>query len=141
MINKEGILKALAEKHRILVCEDDPILTIFMTNELILENYAENMVSVVKRLGDELIGSVRTMQEQEREWSRQEYDNIAKFHRQIIIDAQIQFERSLDQTINMIRGWYLEMAEMKTSAWTAAGAALAVMVVLAGTLVAIFLSH
>ena len=141
MINKDGILKALAEKHRILVCENDPILTIFMTNELILENYAENMVSVVKRLGEELIGSVRTMQEQEREWARQEYDNIAKFHRQIIIDAQIQFERSLDQTINMIRGWYLEMAEMKTSAWTAAGAALAVMVVLAGTLVAIFLSH
>ena len=128
MIQKDDILKSLADKHHVQVRYDDPIFAVSAINEVVLQDYAQTMASTVQKLNEEIASGIRVMLERQQSLIKQEQESVARYGGQLLRDAHIRFERSIDDTINTIRQWHTEVADMKTSAWMAVSVAIVVII-------------
>ena len=128
MIDKNEIIKNIAEISKIFVSHDDPILGVFAVNDVILEEGAKNAAGLLQKQNEDLVCSIRAIMEQHQDWIKQENESSSKYHGQIVRDAQIRFDRSIDETIDTIKKWHGEVAQMKSSTWLAALVTIVVMV-------------
>ena len=128
MIQKDEILKILADKHNLAVRKEDPIFVILAVNEVILHDFAQTLASTVQKLNEETISCIRTMLERQQNCIKQEQESVCRYCGQILRDYQIKFERSIDGTINTIKEWYMEIDQMKSSTALMAGATLIFMI-------------
>ena len=124
MIEKEQIVKAIAERHQVYISLNDPIMAVFSMNDVIWSEYEKNLSAMLKKNGDEVVSNVWNLMERNNSWTKQENEAVAKYLAQIVRDYQIKFERSLDGTINTIKEWYMEIDQMKSSTALMAGATL-----------------
>ena len=141
MIDKNEIIRNIAEISKIFVSHDDPILGVFAVNDVILEEGAKNAAGLLQKQNEDLVCSIRGIMEQHQDWIKQENESSSKYHGQIVRDAQIRFDRSIDETIDTIKKWHGEVAQMKSSTWLAALVTIVVMVLGWVATVAINFSH
>ena len=128
MIDKNEIIKAIAERHKVIINQEDPILAVFAINDVILEDSLKTLGGIMQKCRDELVAGFQLILERQQGWVRQENESTFKYHGQIMRDAHIRFDRSIDETIDTIKRWYFEVAQMKSSAWMAVTATIVVMV-------------
>ena len=128
MIDKNEIIRVIAERDRIFISPEDPILAVFVIHDLLLEESAKAAAAIMQKKGEDFVANVRVMMERQQEWVKNENESSFKYHGQIVRDAQIKFDRSIDETIDTIRKLHLEIAQMKASSWTAATATIIIMV-------------
>ena len=128
MIDKSELIRAIAERSKIFISDEDPILGVFAVNDVILEEGANTAAAVLQKQNEELVRGIQDIMERHQGWIKQENESSSKYHGQIVREAQIRFDLSIDETIDAIKRWHGEVAQMKSSTWLAALVTIVVMV-------------
>lgn len=70
MLNKEDIIAIVAKEHQVLITKDDPILSLLIIHQQILDEYAKNIGSTFEEISQQFSNTLEKTQEQFSEKAR-----------------------------------------------------------------------
>ena len=125
MLNKDEIIKTVAEKHKIFISEDDPILTVFAVNDAILEETQKFAGTIFQKEAERFAVVSHANFKNQLALLKTERENSLNHYVQIVRDSQNRFERRVDDATETIKSFHLETIKSRDIArkamWTTLG--------------------
>ena len=125
MLNKEEIIKTVAEKHKIFISEDDPILTVFAVNDAIFQETQKFAGSLFQKEADRFSVVSQANLKNQLALLKNERENSLNYYLQIVRDSQNRFERRVDDVAETIKSFHFETIKSRDIArkamWTTLG--------------------
>jgi hypothetical protein len=122
MINREEIIRIVAEKFRLIIREDDPILAVFAISDVLYEKQSEKMLAVNESESQRILKGVQGIIKEGRFDLHRERENLLQALKNENLRHEAKSTSIAKQHLEAIERITLEARKAKVWAWAAAGA-------------------
>lgn len=128
MINREEIIRIVAEKFRLIIREDDPILAVFAISDVLYEKQNEKMLAVNESESQRILKGVQGIIKEGRFDLHREKENFVQGLKNENLRHEAESVSITRQHIEAVERLTSEARKAKDWAWAAVGASFCIII-------------
>ncbi len=130
MLSPDEITRKVAEKHRIVIAPDDPVLAFVALNDIYIGEYSSTINQGLREESERLTVQIQTLLKQQTAFARQQIQKeFAQANDSITKAANLSFDKlyqALSDHIKVVADIKNDTIVLKKSAWVAVGVAVCI---------------